>query len=161
MLDSNVNAREHQPSGTVKGGAGESGTRAVGVMSVLIVDDDEDTRDALRIAFEDEGHTVIEAADGMQALASLRASVSPLVVVLDLDLPKLDGIGVLQAVAQDDTGLAVRHAFILLTAVSQERTRVAEDICAALATPLMQKPFELGALLHAVEEAGSRLPAQP
>jgi CheY-like chemotaxis protein len=85
--------------------------------SVLVVDDDKDTREVLRLAFEDEGYRVAEAADGLKALEVLRASASPLVVVLDLDLPQLDGIQVLRMVAEDPSLLA-RHAFILLTAVA-------------------------------------------
>lgn len=129
------------------------------MVSALIVDDDQDTRDILRVVLEDAGYAVTEAADGVQALDALRASASPLVVVLDLDLPRLDGIGVLRAVA-DDAHLAARHAFVLLTAVAHKRYQVAEEVCAALAVPLILKPFELDAFLGTVAAAVRRLPPQ-
>jgi CheY-like chemotaxis protein len=127
--------------------------------SVLIVEDDKNTRDVLQLAFEDEGYVVAEAADGLQALDVLRESASPLVVVLDLDLPKLDGIQVLQMVALDASLLA-RHAFILLTAVADQRFQAAEVVCAELMVPIMPKPFELDMVLGAVGAAVHRLPAQ-
>jgi CheY-like chemotaxis protein len=125
--------------------------------SVLVVDDDTDTREALRFALEDEGHAVSEAADGLQALEVLRVSASSLVVVLDLDLPHLDGIQLLQMVAQDPS-LAARHAFILLTAVADQRLQQAEAVCATLKVPVIAKPFELDTVLAAVVAATDRLP---
>lgn len=125
--------------------------------SALVVDDDQDTRDILRVVLEDSGYAVAEAADGVQALDALRASAVPLVVVLDLDLPRLDGIGVLRAVAAD-ARLSQRHAFVLLTAVAHKRYQAAEEYCATLAVPLILKPFELDELLDTVAGAAHRLP---
>ena len=122
------------------------------MVSVLVVDDDKDTRDVLRIAFEDAGYAVAEAADGVQALEAVRASAAPLVVVLDLDLPRLDGIGVIQAVAHD-ASLAARHSFVLLTALAHHRYQAAEAVCATLGVPFMLKPFDVDALLGAVADA--------
>ena len=127
--------------------------------SVLVVDDDSDTRNVLRLAFEEEGHLVADAADGMAALDALRVSVLPLVVVLDLDLPQLDGLEVLQAVANDPP-LAARNAFILLTAVADQRYQAAEAVCAKLKVPLIRKPFELDMILDAVVAAAHCLPPQ-
>jgi CheY-like chemotaxis protein len=126
--------------------------------SVLIVEDDKDTRDVLRMVFENEGHVVSEAADGLEALDVLRESASSLVVVLDLDLPRLDGIQLLRMVAADPS-LAARHAFILLTAVSNQRFREAEAVCAQYMVPVIAKPFELDTVLDAVDAAVHRLPA--
>ncbi|HEV8190609.1 MAG TPA: response regulator [Ktedonobacterales bacterium] len=128
------------------------------MISVLIVDDDKDTRDVLRLVLEDAGYAVTETEDGVQALEAVRASVVPLVVVLDLDLPRLDGTGVLQVIAQDKR-LAARNAFILLTAVGSHRYHAAEAICVTLGVPLILKPFDLDALLDAVGAAADRLPS--
>jgi CheY-like chemotaxis protein len=128
-------------------------------VALLVVDDDRDTREALRDAFESEGYAVSEASDGVKALEAIRMSTSPLVVVLDLDLPGLDGIQVLQAVT-DDAALAVRRSFILLTAVAYQRYQAAEATCAALDVPILQKPFELDVILEAVTHAAERLPSQ-
>ncbi|HEV2405990.1 MAG TPA: response regulator, partial [Ktedonobacterales bacterium] len=62
------------------------------MMRALVVDDDVDTRDVVRLLLEDVGYVVSEAKDGEQALDMLRASDVPLVVLLDLDLPRIDGV---------------------------------------------------------------------
>ena len=125
---------------------------------VLIVDDDADTRDILRLIVEDAGYeTVADATNGVEALAILRAGDVPLVVLLDLDLPRLDGLGVLNAVAQDPT-LAARNAFVLLTAVNQRHYQEAAEVCAQLSVPFVLKPFDVDVLLNAMTSAARRLP---
>ncbi|HET7309855.1 MAG TPA: response regulator transcription factor [Mycobacteriales bacterium] len=58
--------------------------------SVLIVDDDDGIRTSLRLALEDNGYVVSEAADGEAALGQVKAQ-PPDVVILDLMLPGMDG----------------------------------------------------------------------
>ncbi len=57
---------------------------------VLVVDDNADAREALRLLLEDEGHEVESAGDGPSALESA-ASSPPEVVLLDIGLPGMDG----------------------------------------------------------------------
>lgn len=67
---------------------------------VLIVDDDPDWREFLRMALADLGYEAIEAADGEQALAALdRESVD--VVLLDLNMPGMRGEEVVARIPQD------------------------------------------------------------
>jgi CheY-like chemotaxis protein len=58
---------------------------------VLLVDDDADIRQALRPIIEREGHAVIEASNGAEALERLRMIPRPQLVVLDLQMPVMDG----------------------------------------------------------------------
>jgi len=81
---------------------------------VLVVDDNEGIRKMVRFALEDAGYTVLEAPDGVEALNCLRNHTKQLVVLLDLNLPRLDGWGLLSAVSQ--TPLARRHRYLLVTA---------------------------------------------
>ena len=60
---------------------------------VLLVEDDPRVRRVLRLALEDEGYHVAEAATGEQGLADLRAE-EPDVVLLDVMLPDTDGFSV-------------------------------------------------------------------
>jgi CheY-like chemotaxis protein len=126
------------------------------MVRVLVVDDDADTREILRLVLEDADYEVAETADGQQTIATLETSVSPMVVVLDLDLPRLDGVEVLNAVASDER-LAARNAFILLTAVQYTRYQAAAEVCAQLGVPLVLKPFDINALLDAVAACARRL----
>ena len=57
---------------------------------VLVVDDDVDTRSRLRSGLERDGWTVVEAGDGQQALAQAALAI-PQVVLLDLNMPVMDG----------------------------------------------------------------------
>ena len=65
--------------------------------SVLVVDDEPVVRDVLSRYLMREGYAVMEAADGEQALATIRSD-PPNVVVLDLMLPRLSGLDVLKLV---------------------------------------------------------------
>jgi two-component system CheB/CheR fusion protein len=79
---------------------------------VLVVDDNEDAREALRFLLADEGHDVRTAGDGPGALAEMER-FQPDVVLLDIGLPGLDGYEVARAIRKRDGG---RDA--LLVAVS-------------------------------------------
>jgi PAS domain S-box-containing protein len=64
--------------------------RDEGPRRVLVVDDNEDAREALRFLLDDEGHDVRTAADGPEALA-VASGFRPDVVLLDIGLPGMDG----------------------------------------------------------------------
>ncbi len=59
-------------------------------MTILIVEDEEDSRHFLAALLEDEGHRVVQAGDGEEGLAQLRAH-SPAIVLSDVHMPRLDG----------------------------------------------------------------------
>jgi CheY-like chemotaxis protein len=67
---------------------------------VLVVEDDEDTRDALGEVLADEGYSVSEASDGATALRRLR-SQRPDLMLLDLGLPEMRGEELLRTKASD------------------------------------------------------------
>ncbi len=123
---------------------------------VLVADDDSGIRESLRLILEDAGYQVAEAADGMQALDILRASPQQMVVLLDLMMPKVDGAGVLGAVAADPQ-LAKQHAFVLMTAARKTLGLAFARLLADLRVPLLAKPFDLETVLEVVEQAQDRL----
>jgi two-component system, cell cycle response regulator DivK len=59
--------------------------------TVLIADDSSDTRQMLKQAFELKGYSVIEAANGQEAL-DITKKFCPNLIVVDLNMPKLDGL---------------------------------------------------------------------
>jgi DNA-binding response OmpR family regulator len=69
--------------------------------SVLIVDDDPVVRRMLQLTFEAEGFNVVTAADGVEALAAVRSD-RPAILVLDIMMPKLDGMKVMRELKADD-----------------------------------------------------------
>ena len=59
-------------------------------MNILVVDDSETNRKLLRVNLETEGHTILEAADGLEALATLeREKVDA--IISDILMPNMDG----------------------------------------------------------------------
>lgn len=67
---------------------------------VLVVDDKPSNRELLRTALEHDGHEVFEAGDGASALESMK-ELHPDLMLLDIQLPGLDGYGVLGKVLAD------------------------------------------------------------
>jgi CheY-like chemotaxis protein len=123
---------------------------------VLVVEDDKDIRETVVDVLLDEGYRVYEAPDGKPALARLHASREQFVVLLDLNMPGMDGKAVLQAVAAHDE-LAVRHAYILVTANQRTLPLAFVNLLTQLRVAVIAKPFDIDALLDAVAQAAARL----
>ena len=94
-------------------------TGDVAAGSVLVVDDEPVVRDVLGRYLAREGYSVLEAADGEDALAAI-CEQAPHVVVLDLMLPKLSGLDVLKLVRLE-TDVPV----VILSARASEEERIA------------------------------------
>lgn len=63
--------------------------------TILVVDDHEEIREALAEILEEEGHNILQAADGLQALEVI-SSKRPDVVLLDIAMPGMDGLETLR-----------------------------------------------------------------
>jgi len=129
------------------------------VRRVCVVDDDEGIRDTLRYLLEDAGYEVEEAAGGATALRSLEASSLPRVVLLDRMMPRVDGVAVLRALA-DRPEITRRTAILFMTARSDPPDAEAVRLIAASTAGTVAKPFDLDALLAAVERASEILMAR-
>jgi two-component system, OmpR family, response regulator VicR len=87
-------------------------------MKILVVDDEHNIVDILRVNLEREGYTVIAAYDGLQAL-EMAETQKPDLVLLDCMLPKLDGFDVCRKLRQK-TSIPI----LMLTAKSEEIDKV-------------------------------------
>lgn len=87
----------------------------------MVVEDYDDTRVLLRHALERRGYRVLEAVNGQEAV-NLAESERPDLILMDLDLPILDGIAATQHIRQQ-TGL-VEVPIVALTAYPLSYTRV-------------------------------------
>jgi len=105
--------------------------------TILVVDDDPVIQKLLSVNFEMEGYRVVTASDGEEALDRV-LSEAPAVVVLDVMMPKVDGIEVLRRIrANPGTGST---PVLLLSAKAQAKD--IEDGMAAGADAYLTKPFE-------------------
>lgn len=126
--------------------------------TVLIVDDDTGIRSAVRAALEDAGHRVREAADGEQALRQLQGARERMVTLVDLRMPNVDGFELLRMVSED-WELSERHAYAILSADTTSLPVVAALRSRTVVTSIA-KPFDIDALLAAVEQADEQLAAR-
>ena len=106
---------------------------------VLVVEDDDDIADVLRRSLRQEGHEVRTAGDGEEAL-TMAAEFIPDLVILDLGLPRLDGVEVCRRLRADGD-----VPILILTARSDTGDRV-EGLDAG-ADDYLVKPFERTELL--------------
>ncbi len=102
---------------------------------ILIVDDELNMRLVLKAMLKKEGYEVVTAADGLEALKVLREEKIA-VVATDLKMPRLDGMGLLDRIMQDDPSLPV----IILTAYGTVANAV--DALKKGAFDYLTKPFE-------------------
>lgn len=122
---------------------------------VLVVDDDEAIRETIRLVLEDTNHHVIEVSDGEQALHLLRESPVPLVVLLDLVMPKVNGIEFLNTV-NADPHLKAFHSIVLMTANSANLLQEVGPLLQEMHIEVIAKPFDIDSLLETVERVSQR-----
>jgi DNA-binding response OmpR family regulator len=132
--------------------------------TILVVDDEPDIRELVQLNLELDGHRVITAANGNEALAAIEAEV-PDIMLLDLQMPERDGWSVLQSI-KDAGDLDInRIPVLMLTAYDTADNRVRGGIEGALR--YLTKPFsptalrdEIRAALEGDPEPVQRLRAQ-
>jgi len=116
---------------------------------VLVVDDDDAIRTLVSRVFIRHGFYVETATDGAEAIVALDASSFDL-MLLDLMMPHVDGIGVIEHLAR--SGRASPAVIVMTAAVPDILRRMDHQQIAAV----IAKPFELPQLLRAAEEALQR-----
>ncbi|MEA2371945.1 MAG: two-component system, chemotaxis family, chemotaxis protein CheY [Solirubrobacteraceae bacterium] len=118
--------------------------------AVLVVDDDPFIRGLILTTLEDVAHfALFEAADGEEALVVARAR-HPRLVFLDIDMPRLDGIGACRALRADPATAGA--TIVMLTASADESARRRSE--EAGADLFLTKPFSPLDLLRMVDRLG-------
>ncbi|MFI6586651.1 response regulator [Embleya sp. NPDC050493] len=125
-----------------------SRTTMTGTLTVLLVEDDPG--DALMIEEalldRDGGHTLCRAADGMEALEWLRTHPRPDLVILDLNMPRMDGRELLSAMKADERWRTI-PVVVLTTSAAPDDVRRSYDLHA---NAFVTKSVELESFLAAV-----------
>lgn len=107
---------------------------------VLVVDDDPSIRRTVAAVLDDEGYEVLEAVNGRDAL-DVTLEAAPCAIILDLNMPVMDGPTFLRAMRQRGLGVPV----MILSAVNA--VRAAAELGANAG---MNKPFDIDALVETV-----------
>ena len=115
--------------------------------TILVVDDDPVIQKLLAVNFEMEGYLVVTASDGEEALEQVAAE-RPGVVVLDVMMPKLDGIEVTRRIKADpDT----RSTPVLLLSAKAQAKDIAIGMEAGADAYITKSVFNQDTLLDTVE----------
>jgi len=114
--------------------------------TILVVDDEPSIVELVRFTLEDTDVRVVEASDGAEALILARR-ISPDLVLLDVQMPRLDGLEVCRQLRREPA--FTRTPIIMLTAAGQQADR-ARGLSAG-ADEYLTKPFSPLALLALVE----------
>ena len=109
---------------------------------VILVDDDADVRTSIEELLEEQGYVVLSARDGSAALRRMRGVHGPVVAVVDLTMPGMDGWDLIKRMKTDPE--LARIPIIVCTA---------RQLAGVLgADAIVRKPFSTGALLGLVEK---------
>ncbi|MGR9188244.1 response regulator [Rhizobium leguminosarum] len=112
---------------------------------ILAVDDTPENLEILRLRLEANGYEVMTAADGEEGLAKVR-EFKPDLILLDIMMPKLDGISVVRTLKQD---VSLRSIPVILVTAKVDTRDVVEGLDAG-GDDYLTKPFEHRALLARV-----------
>ncbi len=114
--------------------------------TILVVDDEDRVRESIREILSDEGYRVVEAAGGGGVLEQIR-SERPRLVLLDIWMPDVDGIGLLKEIKKAEPGLNV----IMISGHGNIHTAVTATKLGAF--DFIEKPLSLEGLLLTVRRA--------
>lgn len=115
--------------------------QAQGRRALLLVEDDPDIRDALAELLQEEGFAVATASNGREGLDRLAEVERPCLILLDIDMPVMDGREFMAQVRADPE---LRDCTVLIVTATRGASPLGAD-------GLLKKPFDIEELLGAVE----------
>jgi CheY-like chemotaxis protein len=117
-------------------------------LRILLVDDDAVNREAMERLLVREGHEVVAAEDGIDAIRRLGLATAGAfdVVLTDLQMPKLGGRALWEQLARERPEVARRFVFVTGDRAREETRRFLEEC----GQPAVLKPYALGELLTAI-----------
>ena len=117
--------------------------------TILLVEDDVDVRGALRLVLESEGFAVREAVDGLDAMSLLDEGLRPVLIVLDLMMPRMNGWEFLKG--------RRRHAWLAAIPVivlTAKQRNMADSDGLPVDVEIMSKPPNMPALVKLIRRLG-------
>jgi UDP-3-O-[3-hydroxymyristoyl] N-acetylglucosamine deacetylase len=119
--------------------------------TILIVDDEDGVRESVREVLTDEGYRVVDTADGTRVLGMIREE-KPELVLLDIWMPQVDGIGLLKEIKSQEPEINV----VMVSGHGNIHTAVTATKFGAF--DFIEKPVTLDGLLLTVQRALGEMP---
>jgi CheY-like chemotaxis protein len=120
---------------------------------LLVIDDDEDIRDVLRVLLEGDGYRVTTAGDGLEAWQELKTNERPSLIILDWMMPRMDGEGFMNTLRSSPFA----DIPVVIMSGQKEATNKDKELRGNLC---LLKPVELDDLLSAVHRFAKNDPRQ-
>jgi CheY-like chemotaxis protein len=115
--------------------------------TTLVIDDDSAVRSVIRRALEPEICTLVEAEDGVSGIQMVSRGTPPIdLVLVDLMLPNIDGLEVIEILSRSHPGLPL----LCITGFGATATALLESTLRDYHVPVLLKPFEGAELAEAV-----------
>ena len=118
--------------------------------TILVVDDDRETRSLLRLILETAGHVVLKAPHGKAALEIIRPNALPDVVITDLVMPVMRGTELIQWLHSEQRTAAIP---IVVVSASPDGARTLQ--ASGLVQAVIPKPFDVYALVDCIESVAT------
>jgi two-component system chemotaxis response regulator CheY len=118
--------------------------------TILTIDDSRTMREMLRMALSDAGFRVVQAEDGEHGLEVLKIE-TPDVIVTDINMPRLDGFGLVEAVRRDARHRAIPILVLTTESDAEKKNRARR----AGATGWIVKPFDPVKLVDAINRVAA------
>jgi two-component system, OmpR family, response regulator MprA len=115
---------------------------------VLVVDDEQDLRDAMATALSYEGYEVKTAIDGVEAYTSAR-DMRPDLILLDILMPRQNGIEALRAIRKEAWGKDIP---VIIMTVLDDMVKLAEALEAGATEYLVKTDIPLGTIVQKVKD---------
>lgn len=115
--------------------------------TILVVDDSSAVRESVAFTLEQAGYSVVQAQDGQDGVNKAAAS-KPDMIITDVNMPNLDGIGLVRKVREDP---ANKFLPIIILTTEAQKTKMDEGKEAG-ATGWIVKPFDAEKLLAVVKK---------
>jgi len=119
--------------------------------TILVVDDEDGVRESVREVLTDEGYRVVDTADGTRVLAMIKKE-KPELVLLDIWMPQVDGIGLLKEIKSEEPEINV----VMVSGHGNIHTAVTATKFGAF--DFIEKPVSLEGLLLTVQRALGDMP---
>jgi CheY-like chemotaxis protein len=118
--------------------------------TILVVDDDPMHRLLVRVILENEGHAIVEAANGEEALEIIGPSPGPDIVITDLEMPLLTGVDLIERLQWEPRTAAIP---IVVVSIDHDAALALRD--SGLVDAVVSKPIGVSALAETIRAVAS------